>query len=207
MFEDSLPINLVIFLTGQLVAYLYLRTGRRQRGLALMIGGWILVDVALVQRFAFGKVDEVYYSALVAMQAWSTLEFLGYFYSRIRRRRKAVLARRDLEFRSGFQAYLRNDLEPAIAAFRGIVRRDPWDLPVMVALATALARTGEPRRCRRSRSLLRAARDLDIDSVFTDVIEGESQLPAETAGDSVEGQAQGAGRPRGVRGERGSEGA
>jgi hypothetical protein len=176
MFEDSLPINLSIFLAGQLVAYLYLRTGRRQRGLTLMIGGWVLIDVALVQRFAFATVDEVFYSALIAMQVWSLLEFLAYFWARIYRRRKSVRKRREIEFRDGFQAYLRNDLESAITAFRGIVRRDPWDLPVVVALATALARMGGRRSLRRSRSLFKAARDLDVDSSFDEIIAAETAL-------------------------------
>lgn len=185
MFEDSLAINLVIFLAGQLVAYLYLRTGRRQRGLVLMIGAWVLADVALVQRFVFGAVDEVYYASLIAMQGWSVLEFAGYFFSRMRRRSKAVRKRRDLEFRSGFEAYLQNDLELAIRNFRGIVRRDPWDLPVVVALATALARSEEPRHRRRSRSLLQAARSLDVDSEFVDIIEGESRRSGSAAGSGL----------------------
>ena len=176
MFEDSLPINLSIFLAGQLVAYLYLRTGRRQRGLILMIGGWVLIDVALVQRFAFATVDEVFYSALIVMQVWSLLEFLAYFWARIYRRRKSVRKRREIEFRAGFEAYLRNDLESAITAFRGIVRRDPWDLPVVVALATALARMGGRGSLRRSRSLFKSARDLDVDSSFDEIITAETAL-------------------------------
>lgn len=181
MFEDSLLINLAVFAAGQLVAYLYLRTGRRQRGLSLMIGGWVLADVALVQRFVLGSVDEVFYAALITLQAWSALEFLGYFFARLRRRSKSVRARREHEFLAGFEAYLRDDLEEAIRNFRGVVRRDPWDLPVVVALATALARSGERRSRRRSRVLLQAARNLDVDSVFVDVIESEGRLASKPA--------------------------
>lgn len=174
MFADSFAINLVIFLAGQVVAYLYLRTGRRQRGLMLMIGAWILIDVVLVAKFAFHHTGSLFWLSLLIVQVWSLGEVCAYGFSRVRRRRKVVLARRAEEFRKGFQAYLKNDFEPAIEAFRGILRRDPWDLPTVVALATALARSGVAKNARKARSWWRVARDLDVDATFADVIDAES---------------------------------
>ena len=52
LFEDSFLINLVIFVAGQAAAYGYLRTGRRNRGVMLMIVAWVLIDV--INRRSFG---------------------------------------------------------------------------------------------------------------------------------------------------------
>ena len=140
-----------------------------------MIGAWVLIDVVLVSKFAFQATGPVFYSSLVAVQLWSIAEVIGYVFSRLRRRRPSVQARRAEDYRRGLLAYLKDDLRPAEAAFDGIVRRDPWDLTVVIALATVLARSGEPKQLRRSRTLLRIARDLDVSSAFTDVIESESE--------------------------------
>jgi hypothetical protein len=170
MWEDSFLINFGIFAAGQVTAYLYLRTGRRSRGLALMMGGWFLVDFALLRRFAFQEVDTLYFWALLSMQAWSGFEVGSYLVARIRRRRPKFLALREEWFRTGFDHYLRNELDEAAIAYRRILRGDPWDVSTTLALATTLARAGGVRR---ARSLLRTARSLDVGGEYRHAIGDE----------------------------------
>lgn len=167
MFEGSFLINLGIFAMGQVVAYLYLRTGRRPRGLALMIGGWVLVDVALLERFAFQQSEVLFLWALLLMQSWSIFEVGCYVVARVRRRRPKFLAEREQLFRKGFRHYIRDELDEAAVAYRRILRGDPWDVSTTLALGTALSRSGDGRR---ARALLRTARNLDVDGYYGDAI-------------------------------------
>ncbi|MCA8955968.1 MAG: hypothetical protein KDC87_07835 [Planctomycetes bacterium] len=170
MFAESVLFNLVLFTAGQVVAYLSLRTGRRVRGLALLMGAWVLADIALLQRFAFGRADWVFYTALLAWQLWSLFELIAFITARIRRSRPSTLLRREALYRAGFTHYLRDELPEAIANFRQILRRDPWDVPAALALGTASARAGD---LSGARTWLRTARALDVDGEFTDAIGDE----------------------------------
>lgn len=172
VFADSFLFNLALFLCGQVVAYLYLRTGRRHRGMALMFGGWILADACLVLRVFFAEAAHggVFNLCLGALQVWSLLEIFCYVHGRWRRRRQSHLERREKDFRRGYLLYLRNQLEQAIPIFQALHRRDPWDLEVTIALATACARAGQERR---ARTLLRTARSLDVQGGWSDVIRAE----------------------------------
>lgn len=170
MFKDSFLANLLILLVAQLVAYGYLRTGLLRRGVLLMVGTWVMADVALLARFAFAYTGPWYLAALLLMQLHAVLEAFLYASGRVRRRFGATTRRRkDLYFRA-FRHYLRNELDQAQTILRRLVRWDPWDLESTLALATVLSRKG---RHRRARGLLRQARGLDRQRRFRDVIGAE----------------------------------
>ncbi|MEE9126677.1 MAG: hypothetical protein V3U11_06015 [Planctomycetota bacterium] len=170
MFEDSFLINLVIFVAGQAAAYGYLRTGRRNRGVMLMILAWVLIDFAMVRAFAFGKRDTIFLVALTLMQVYSLVEVFLFTMGRVRRRTSKVRQQRQERFESAFLHHIRNDLDAAIADYRVLVRLDPWDLESTLGLATALARKGKGRQARR---YFRSARSLDLRHEYGDVIGDE----------------------------------
>jgi hypothetical protein len=170
MFEESFLINLVIFLLGQWAAYGYLRTGLRQRGLALMILGWVLVDVILVERYAFERTGIFYRVSLACLQAYSLVEFVLFTGGRIRRRLRSVRRAREVDFRQAFLHYLNDEMVLAEAGYRRILKRDPWDEEATLGLATTLARIGKSKK---ARAMFRRARALDQDGRFTDVIGDE----------------------------------
>ena len=172
MFEDSFLINLVIFVVGQVAAYCYLRTGRKIRGVTLMILGWVLADVAMVRVFGFGQRDTIFLASLTLMQAYSLVEAFLFTIGRIRRRSSKVRQQRKERFRSAFLHCLRNELDAAIADYRALVSMDPWDLESTLGLATALARKGKGRQARR---YFRYARSLDLNDDYGDVISDELQ--------------------------------
>lgn len=170
MLGDSFLFNLLVFVAGQAVAWAYLHTGRTKRGVTLMLAGWILADVALLARFAYEGGEPVYVAALSALQAWSLAEVVLFTFARIRRRLGRIRRQRELLYRAAYVHYLRNELAAALAIWRRLVRRDPWDVQSTLALATVHARLG---RRRRARSLFRAARGLDRDGRLDDVIRDE----------------------------------
>jgi len=170
MFEDSFLINLVIFVMGQAAAYGYLRTGRKTRGVMLMILGWTLADVALVRVFAVGQRDTTFIVALLLMQAYSLVEAFLFVLGRTRRRSSKVKQRREEWFRSAFLHSISNELDAAISDYRALVRMDPWDLESTLGLATTLARAGKGRQARR---YFRTARSLDLKNDYADVISDE----------------------------------
>lgn len=170
MFEDSFLINLGIFVVGQLAAYRYLRTGRKTRGVMLMIFGWVLADIAMVRVFVFGQQDTVFLLSLTLMQVYSLVEAFLCTVGRIRRRSTRVKELRKELFRSAFVHCLKDELDAAITDYRGLVRMDPWDLESTLGLATALARKGRGRKARR---YFRCARSLDLDHEYGDVISDE----------------------------------
>ncbi len=173
MFAESFLINLCIFLAGQLVAYGYLRTGRRHRGLALMFISWILVDAILVVRYALESTDsaEVFYRLLLTlMQTYALVELFLYLFGRWRRRSPKVRQAREVDFRQAYLHYLRNELAPAEAAYRRILRRDAWDQEAMLGLATVQSRAGKGRQ---ARAYFRRARSLDLQNRFGDAIGAE----------------------------------
>lgn len=170
MFKDSFLPNLLILVIAQLVAYGYLRTGLLRRGVLLMVGTWVMADIALLSRFAFAYTGPYYLGALLVMQVYAVLETFLYTSGRVRRRFGATARRRkDLFFRA-FRHYLRNELDQSQMILRRLVRWDPWDLESTLALATVLSRKG---RHRRARGLLRQARGLDRHRRFRDVIGAE----------------------------------
>ena len=170
MLEDSFLINFLIFAAGQAAAWFYLRTGRRSRGLTLMIGGWVLADILLVERFAFQSTGPLFYLALSSLQLWSLFEVVMLVRARRHRRRPDVLAARSAGFRTSFHHYLRGELDVAVEGYRKILKSDPWDVPTVVALATALSRSGAARA---ARSMCIRAQRLDVDARFADVVEDE----------------------------------
>lgn len=170
MFADAFWPNLVIFVLGQVAAWGYLRTGLVRRGLCLMIGAWILADLALLARFAYEGQETLYRSALMVMQAYSLCEFALFVYGRWRRRSRGLRAQREQLFREAFLHYLRDERELAERRYRKILRRDHWDVDATLGLATTLARSGKDRR---ARSLFRAARSLDRDGRYAQVISWE----------------------------------
>jgi len=175
MFRDSFVANLLIFGLGQLAVIGYLSTGMVRRGVALMVVTWILADLALVARFAFGDAlsgppEPIYGLALAAMQTVAVVELLLLASRRVWRRLPHVVAQRDRWFRQAFVHYLRDELEPARDLFRRLARIDPWDLPVRLAHATTVTRCGAPARGRR---MLRALPALDRDGSMRDAIETE----------------------------------
>ncbi len=170
MFADSLWFNGVAFVLGQIAAWGYLRTGRVARGAALMVGGWVLADVALLARFAYDHQGGVYLCALLGMQVYSLVEFTLFVVRRWLRRRPAARDRRASLYRQAVTHYVRNELDQAEQLQRQLMRADPWDVDVAVALGCLLVRRGEPRRARRT---LRAASALDRDARYVDVIREE----------------------------------
>lgn len=170
MFEDSFLINLGIFVVGQVAAYRYLRTGRKTRGIMLMIFGWVLADIAMMSVFAFGQRDALFLLSLTLMQVYSLVEAFLYAIGRIRRSSGRAKEQRQKRFRSAFIHCLRNELDAAIVDYRALVRADPWDLESTIGLATALARNGKGRQARR---YFRCARSLDLNDEYGDVISDE----------------------------------
>lgn len=170
MFQDSFPINLLIFLAAQVVAYRYLRTGLIRRGVLLMVGTWVMADAALLARFAFSHTGDYYFGAILLLQLYTVLESFLYASGRLRRRLRSKLRWRKDLFVSAFHHYLRNELDQAQTLLRKLVRSDPWDLESTIALATVLSRKGSYRK---ARGLLRQARGLDRTGRFRDVIRAE----------------------------------
>ena len=167
MFQDSLLANALLFALGQAAAIGHLRTGRIRRGMALMFVGWVLADVALLARFAFAGGQLVFVGALVLLQIYSAVEAALFAFGRLRRRRAAVRGRAGALYRQALVHYLRNELEPAERICRGLLRADPWDVEAALSLGCVLARSGRPRR---ARGWLRAARALDTQERYGDLI-------------------------------------
>lgn len=184
MFEDGFWPNLAIFVAGQIAAWGYLRTGLIRRGVCLMVGAWILADIALLARFAYEGQQTVYRLALTAMQAYSLCEFVLFAWGRWRRRRPAVRRQREELFRAAFLHYLRDEREAASRLYRAILRRDHWDVDAALGLATVLARSGQ---LRRARSLFRLARGLDRQGRYASAISWELRRFAARSGRAAEG--------------------
>ncbi len=170
MFQDNFLTNFLTLVAAQLVAYGYLRTGLQRRGVLLMVGTWVMADVALLSRFACAHTGRYYRGALLLMQVYTMLETFLYGSGRLRRRLGSTVRRRHQLFCTAFRHYLRNELDQAQGILRRLVRWDPWDLESTLALATVLSRKG---RYRRARGLLRQARSLDRERRFRDVIGAE----------------------------------
>ena len=167
MFADSVLVNVAILLLGQVAAWGYLRTGLVVREILLMVGTWVFIDVALVARHAYQSTVYTYFISLSLMQAYSIIEAILFCYGRVWRRLPGVRRRRERCFREAFIHYLRNETEPALKIYKRLLRSDPWDMHVRIALGTAFLRNGESRKARR---MFRSARGLDRDHGFRDVI-------------------------------------
>ncbi len=173
MFQGEFLPNLIVFLIGQAAAWGYLRTGLVPRGLVSLIGGWVLADAALVARFAYDQEGAVFVASLAGMQMLAVFEAFRFVVGRTRRRMPAAVVARRQASREAFVRYLRNDLEGAIAGYRSLVRRDPWDLTSRFALGRAWIRSGDVTRGRRA---LRAARRLDRDGRYADLLHATAEL-------------------------------
>ena len=170
MFADAFWPNFAIFALGQVVAFLYLFTGRVGRGGCLMLAVLLLADVALVARFAYDA-ETVTVAALALMQAYVFIELVLFAFGRWYRRRPGVLLRRRAEYQAGLVAELQGDDASAATVFKRLCRRDPWDAEVTLALATVERRLGNFGKARR---LLRKARSLDRAGKLGDLIYLES---------------------------------
>lgn len=170
MFADSLLPNLLLFAVGQVTAWGYLRTGLVNRGLALLLGAWVLVDIALLARFAFDAEGLGFRAPLLLMQLWSAGEFLLFLGLQVRRRLPGVRRRRAEQVRVAFLDYLRNDLESAEGHYRKMLLWDPWDLSARMGLASVRRATGRVRSARR---LLRNGLGRARQERFEDVVRGE----------------------------------
>lgn len=170
MLRDAFLPNLLIFAVGMVAAWGYLRTGRTLRGTLLLVGLWVLADIALLARFAYQGGEDLFFLALCAMQAYALSEFLLFTYGRIARRGARHRQLRESLFRVAIVHFLRDELEQAQAVYRRLVRRDPWDLDAAVHLATVLARRG---RSRAARAWFRSARSLDREGRYAELLQEE----------------------------------
>lgn len=166
MFADAFWPNFAFFTLGQVVACLYLATGRLVRGGCLMLAVLLLADVALVARFGYAN-EPVAVAALMLLQAYAVVEAALYGYGRWYRRRPAVLQRRRAEYRQALIADLRGDDQQAATLLRALCKRDPWDVESTLGLAVAQRRLGNVRG---AGALLRRARRLDRAGRATDLI-------------------------------------
>lgn len=172
MFPGSFGANLAFFLLAQVVAWLYLRTGLVTRGLVVLIATWVLADLALVLRFAYGVTDEPYVASLGVMQAIAVAEAIRLTWRGLRRRRASFREWRTTSYREAMIAFLRNELDAARDGLLLLVRADPWDLPARLALGVVLARQGRTRAARRQ---FTGARRLDRKRRYADAIEIETR--------------------------------
>lgn len=170
MFPDSLALNLLVFLLAQATVWGYLRTGLVRRGVLVLVGSWVLGDVALLARFAFGEVGSLYQGALFGLWALTLVEAGRFGWGRWRRRRPEAREQRHAEFQRGTRLWMSDEIEAADGIFAGLVRRDPWDLRARLALAQLRVAQDRPANARR---LLQAARHLDRRRHFDDLIRYE----------------------------------
>ena len=160
MLADAFLPNLALFVVGQAAAWYYLRTGRPWLGGGAMAALWILADWALVAKFVFGAAGNDFTGPLLGMQLVA-LAAAGSLAIALWRRRWSKAAKgRAGTFRSGLEAYLRDDLKVAERAFRTLVACDPWDAAAWLALGNVqrrLARASKAAGCyRRARRVDRA---------------------------------------------------
>ncbi len=175
MFPDAFLPNLGVFLLGQLAAFGCLRLGLVRRGVLLLLLQWVLLDAALLLRFAHGEVGIGYVGPLTGMQVVALGSAAWFGYWQWRRRYSRTARQRDQIFAQGQQQYLRDDLPAAFATFRRLHRHDPADVPAAIAFAAVLAARGQPRMAAR---VLHSARALDRDREYADLLEFRLQQVA-----------------------------
>lgn len=168
VFVDAFLPNLLLFACGQAAAIAWMRTGMATRGVVAMVMIWVLADVALLSRFAFGLHDVFYQLPLLGMQLWAAFEAVAFPFLRLRARFSPARRRRHTAFAAAHQLYLRDDGKGAAAAFARLRHVDPWDVAAAVAQANALLLCGQPRAAVR---LLRKARGLDLRAEYRDFID------------------------------------
>jgi hypothetical protein len=165
VFADAVLPNLLVFACGQLAAWLYLRTGRFWLGTAATTALWVLLDWWLVARYLFGVPAADQRLPLLLLQLVAVATVVAFGLARLRRRLAGP--RRAERFRAGIAFLLANDRTAAIAAFRRLVRCDPWDVAAWIALGDALWRTGDERCARRA---WRRAGSVDIGGGYADLL-------------------------------------
>ncbi|MBX3463397.1 MAG: tetratricopeptide repeat protein [Planctomycetes bacterium] len=177
MFAEQAWPNLLLFAAGQVAAWIYLRSGRIGIGLAATAALWVLADWFLLARFAFRVGVGASSWPLAGMQAVALATVATLLLAWWRRTSSPAARARLPRFRAAQAAYLRGDLDGAGAAFRRLVRTDPWDAAAWIALANVLARQGRARPARRC---LVHARRLDTRRQYGDLIRHQLALAAHT---------------------------
>lgn len=167
MFLDVLLPNLLIFAAGLTAAFGWLRTGFVRRGVLVMVAIWTLADWALITRFVFGEPAGSFPWALLLLQLVCIGEGAWFLMSRLRRRYGKLRPQRRALFGEALQHYLRDELGPAEALSRRLLRHDPWDVASTILLANVRAKQGLPGPSRR---LLARARALDQRGEYRDLV-------------------------------------
>lgn len=142
--------NVALFVLGQGVVAVLLRTGRTWLGSALAAWLWLAADAAAVARLVYGETGPWFLLPLVAMQAGTVVGALWLGLRWWWRRRS--LPRRERRFAAALAAYLQQDLPAAERGLRGLVWDDPWDAGAWLLLGDVLRRAGRrgaARRCYR----------------------------------------------------------
>jgi hypothetical protein len=167
VFADVFLPNLVIFVVGKLSAWGWLRTGMFWRGLFVMVALWLLTDLALLARFAYGEVGRGFTIPLVAMQGTALASAALFTLGRLRRRFGGARQHRRERFLEGMILYMRDDFDAARKVFARLRAFDPWDVPSTIALANVMLLQG---RRRRAGALYRFARSLDVRREYADLL-------------------------------------
>ncbi|MEO0480133.1 MAG: hypothetical protein AAF196_11695 [Planctomycetota bacterium] len=178
MFADSLWLNLLLFVCGQIAGWSILRSGLVVTGVAVLAVLWIAADLALVLRFVLDDQGAAYLASLWITQLTALGAAAGYFGLRIRTARDSarLAARQDI---SEIQRLLlRAERDEAVVRLRKLVRRDPWHVAARILLASELRERGKLGAAKR---LLQGARRID-DGAYLDLIEAEAKrLPGKGA--------------------------
>ncbi|HEX6812980.1 MAG TPA: hypothetical protein VF384_15250 [Planctomycetota bacterium] len=173
MLGDQFLPNFAMFVVGQAAAWFYLRTGRFWIGALSTAALWVLADVVVVARFAFGASAEDLALPLSLLQAVALGTVAALLFAQWRRRWSDTARARPRLFAAAMEQYLRSDHVAAAATYRRLTRADPWDVAAWTGLGNALARSAQPKRARRC--YLRAA-GVDTRRRFADFLEQQKRL-------------------------------
>lgn len=150
---DGFFVNLLLFVSGQLAAWHYLRTGRPAIGFAATVLLWGLLDAWLVARHAYRQEGAPWSWLLVGFQGVAVATVAMLVFGLWRRRWSRTARARGKWFGAGLQQYLRGELDAAAATFLRLVRCDPWDAAAWLALGNVRRAQGKNRdasRCYRT---------------------------------------------------------
>lgn len=169
MLPDALWPNLILFVLGNAAAWTLVRTGLWHFGLGLAAVLWIAGDLALVLRFVFDETGGAYVASLITMQLAGVVGAGWTFFALWRRSRPEEKKANVEVLREAQYAWLRGEVDDALAASKRVVRRDPWLLGARVFLARLLR---DADRKSRAASMLRTAARID-DGSWADLIAAE----------------------------------
>ncbi|MFK7738870.1 MAG: hypothetical protein AB8H80_01005 [Planctomycetota bacterium] len=176
MFVDAVVANVVLFLVGQVFAWLYLRSGRFAVGAAAMISLWVCIDWWLVQRYLLGGEPSKQVLPLLLLQLTVVLVAGAYLWACVRRRRGA--AERTERYRAVTRHMLAGELKQAAVDYRALCWTDPWDASAWLGLGDALRRSDDLQGS--ARAYARAA-GVDVDKQFADLLAHRRSLWAAAA--------------------------